>query len=594
MNAPSSQRDGWQLMWRQIKRQRRGLSAGIGAGLCWTVGKVAVPQFVSLAIDKAIRTTPRPGQTSLLTWTLLIIGAGLIAGVFTGFRRYIAFREARLTETNLREEMFAHLQRLHFAFHDEAQTGQLMSRANTDLQQIQSMIVNIPITFSNATIVVAVTVILLSTNFVLGILALVCLPFVNVIARRFFQHLHPAVMAIQAASAEVATVVEETVSGIRVVKGFGTEDVQAQSLRTRADDVYTSSMAASITRGTYLPAMELLPNIGLILVLAYGGHLVLKHQLTIGELVKFQSYVLLLLWPLRMMGMIVAQAQRSAAAAQRVHEILATESLIVDPANPTPLPALQQRGAVTFTDVTFGYPTTGAGPVLTHLNLAIEPGTSVAIVGGTGSGKTTIARLIPRFYDVDSGAITIDGVDVRNVKLTELRRSVGIVFEDTFLFSDTIRSNISFAYPDAPLSVVENAARLAGANEFIEALPDGYDTLIGERGFSLSGGQRQRISIARAILANPRILILDDATSSVDPTKEHEIRDALAEVMRGRTTIVIAHRAATIALADRVVLLDNGTIAAVGTHDELLATSPRYREVLASQAATATTPQAGA
>ena len=580
-------------MWRQIKRQRRGLSMGIGAGLCWTVGKVAVPQFVSLAIDKAIRVEPKPGQASLLRWTLLIIGAGLIAGVFTGFRRYIAFREARLTETNLREEMFAHLQRLHFSFHDEAQTGQLMSRANTDLQQIQSMIVNIPITFSNATIVVAVTVILLSTNFVLGVLALVCLPFVNVIARKFFQHLHPAVMAIQASSAEVATVVEETVSGIRVVKGFGTEDVQAQSLRARADDVFTSSMAASITRGTYLPAMELLPNIGLILVLAYGGHLVLKGQLTIGELVKFQSYVLLLLWPLRMMGMIVAQAQRSAAAAQRVHEILATESLIVDPPNPKPLPTPAQRGAIEFTNVTFGYPTTGAGPVLRNLNLSIEPGTSVAIVGGTGSGKTTIARLIPRFYDVDAGSITIDGIDVRNVKLRELRRSVGIVFEDTFLFSDTIQANISFAYPDASLLVVENAARLAGASEFIEDLPDGYDTLIGERGFSLSGGQRQRISIARAMLADPRILILDDATSSVDPTKEHEIRDALAEVMRGRTTIVIAHRAATIALADRVVLLDNGVIAAVGTHDELIATSDRYREVLAAQSA-ATNPSTGA
>ncbi len=539
-----------------------------------------MPQFVSVAIDKAIRAKPTHGQTSLLTWSLLIVGAGLIAGVFTGLRRYIAFREARLTETNLREEMFSHLQKLHFAFHDEAQTGQLMSRSNTDLQQIQSFIVNIPITVSNAAIVTAVTVILLSTNVVLAILALVCLPFINVIARKFFQHLHPAVMAIQASSAEVSTVVEETVSGIRVVKGFGTEDVQARSLRVKADAVFESSMAASTTRGTYLPAMELLPNIGLILVLAYGGHLVLKHQLTVGELVKFQSYVLLLVWPLRMMGMIVAQAQRSAAAAERVHEILATESLIVNPANPVALPTPEQRGAVRFDNVTFAYPTTGAGPVLTELNLTIEPGTSVAIVGATGSGKTTIARLIPRFYDVDSGSVTIDGVDVRNVKLRELRRSVGIVFEDTFLFSDTIRANISFAYPDAEMDQVREAARLAGASEFIDALPDGYDTLIGERGFSLSGGQRQRISIARAILADPRVLILDDATSSVDPTKEHEIRDALTEVMRGRTTIVIAHRAATIALADHVVLLDNGGIAAIGTHEELLTTNARYQEVL--------------
>ena len=580
--SAEQRRAGWRLIRREIKRQKAGLLLGIGASLAWTVGKVAIPQLVSMAIDRAIRPATPGHHSALGMWVVLILIAGVIAAVFTGLRRYMAFREARLTETNLREQIFAHIQRLHFAFHDGSQTGQLMSRANSDLQQIQSLIVNIPITVGNATIVAATTVILFTTNVKLAVLALMSLPFLNVVARKFFATLHPAVMGIQATTAEVAMVVEETVSGVRVIKGFGTENVQSRKLAARADGVFRTSMEATNIRGNYLPAMELLPSIGIILVLAYGGHLVINGQLTLGELVKFQSYVILLVWPLRMMGTIIAQAQRSAASAERVEDILTTEVEVVDPPHPKRLPKPERRGAVRFEGVRFTYPISNADPVLDGFNLMIDAGTSVAVVGATGSGKTTIARLIPRFYDVDAGAVTIDGVDVRDLELRSLRRAVGIVFEDTFLFSDTIRANISFAYPNASIDDVMRAARLAGADEFIGSLSEGYDTAIGERGFSLSGGQRQRIAIARAILADPRILILDDATSSVDPTKEHEIRDALTEVMRGRTTIVIAHRPATIALADRVVLLDGHRIVADGRHEELLATNERYREVLAS------------
>jgi len=558
-----------------------GIALGVLVGLGWTIGKVSVGLLVARAVDHGIENDD---MGSLRSWALLIALAAVVVGTFTGIRRYLAFREARWIETDLRERLFDHFQRLHFAFHDRAQTGQLMSRANTDLQQIQAFVVMIPLTISNGVTVLAVTVILFFIDPVLTVLALGSLPFLNVLATRFSRRLHPAVMGIQQQSAELAAVVEETVAGVRVVKGFGAEPVQAARLRTTADAVYERSMEAARVRATFLPALELLPNIGLIATLGYGGHQVIAGNLSIGELVAFNVYVVMLIWPLRMLGMIIAQGQRSAAAAERVQEILDTAPVIVDSPAGHPLPPAGPqggRGEVRFEGVRFSY-ATDLPVVLDDFDLVVPAGQSVALVGATGSGKTTVARLIPRFYDVQDGAVLVDGVDVRDVRVKELRKAVGIVFEDTFLFSDSIGANIAFADPDAGPEAIARAARLAGADEFIERLPEGYDTPIGERGFSLSGGQRQRIAIARAILADPRVLILDDATSSVDPTKEHEIRDALTEVMRGRTTIVIAHRPATIALADRVVLLSGGRVVADGTHDSLLESSPAYREVLAA------------
>jgi ATP-binding cassette subfamily B protein len=347
--------------------------------------------------------------------------------------------------------------------------------------------------------------------------------------------------------------------------------------------VYDKSIRLAQIRAVFNPFLDFLPAVGLVAVLWYGGREVLAGHLTLGELVAFNVYVFMLIPPLRMTGQLIAQAQRAVAASERIDQILRTAPEIVDRPDPLELPP-GGGGELRFEDVDFAY-IAGSKPVLHHFNLVVKPGESVAIVGATGTGKTTVARLIPRFYDVDGGRVLIDGVDVRDVKVRHLRQNVGIVFEDTFLFSDSIRSNIAFADPAAPQEQVERAAFLAGAHEFISQLPDGYDTLIGERGFSLSGGQRQRIALARAILADPRVLILDDATSSVDPTKEHEIREALAEVMRGRTTIVIAHRPATIALADRIVLLEDGHIIVEGTHDQLLETSEEYRAVLARQIA---------
>jgi ATP-binding cassette subfamily B protein len=572
---------GWQLIADACRARRTGILLGVCVGLGWTLGKVSVGLLVQRAVDRGIEADD---MGALRRWALAIAVAAVLVGSFTGMRRYLAFREARWIEADLRDRLFAHFQRLHFAFHDRAQTGQLMSRANTDLQQIQAFVVMIPLTISNGVTVLAVTVILLTIDPLLTLLALGSLPFLNVLATRFSRRLHPAVMGIQQESAELAAVVEETVAGVRVVKGFGAEAVQTARLRVEADDVYERSMEAARVRATFLPALELLPNLGLIATLGYGGHQVLDGSLSLGELVAFNVYVVMLIWPLRMLGMILAQGQRSAAAAERVREVLETAPVIADSPGGAALPAAGPdgtRGEVRFEGVRFAY-APELPVVLDGFDLTVPAGQSIALVGATGAGKTTVARLIPRFYDVDAGRVVVDGMDVRDVRLRDLRKAVGIVFEDTFLFSDSIGANIAFADPDAPAEAVVRAARLAGAHDFIESLPDGYATAIGERGYSLSGGQRQRIAIARAILADPRVLILDDATSSVDPTKEHEIRDALTEVMRGRTTIVIAHRAATVALADRVVLIGDGRILADGTHAELLRTSDVYREVLAA------------
>lgn len=574
---------GWRLIAGACRARRTGIALGVLVGLAWTAGKVSVGLLVQRAFDRGIEADD---LGALRGWALAIAAAAVVVATFTGLRRYLAFREARWIEADLRERLFAHLQRLHFAFHDRAQTGQLMSRANTDLQQIQALVVMIPLTISNGVTVLAVTAILFSLDPLLALLALGSLPFLNVLATRFSRRLHPAVMGIQQESAELAAVVEETVAGVRVVKGFGGEAVQTARLRAEADDVYGRSMEAARVRATYLPALELLPNLGLIATLGYGGHQVLDGSLTLGELVAFNVYVVMLIWPLRMLGMILAQAQRAAAAGERVWEVLQTEPVIADDTEGLALPAAGPgggRGEVRFEGVRFAY-APDLPVVLDGFDLVVPAGQSVALVGATGAGKTTVARLIPRFYDVLDGRVVVDGIDVRRLRLRDLRKAVGIVFEDTFLFSDSIGANIAFADPDAPTDAVVRAARLAGAHEFIEALPDGYATAIGERGYSLSGGQRQRLAIARAILADPRVLILDDATSSVDPTKEHEIRDALTEVMRDRTTIVIAHRPATIALADRVVLIGDGRVTADGTHEGLLATSAAYREVLASAA----------
>ena len=569
--------EGWKLLRGLLRDQRRNLVIGGLVGISLAAFKVAIPQVTKFAINDGIEK-----KGPLLQWALIIAGLGVMTGILSGFRRYVAFRESRWAETLLRERLFSHVLGLNIGYHDKAQTGQLMSRASSDLMQIQAFIVMIPITMSNVIQIFAVATILFITDPVLAIVAMAPLPFVNLSARRFSNRIHPISIAVQAEQAQLANVVEESVSGVRVIKGFGAEQVQFDKLSKEADDIYKESMKAAKIRSNFMPAIDVLPALGAVGVLGVGGHRVLSGQLSIGDLVAFNVYLTLLVWPLRNVGMIIALGQRAASALVRIHEVLSTSSTITDPPTARDLPSQngKQLGAVKFDRVQFGYDPDR--PVLQNFNLDIAAGESIAIVGATASGKSTVARLLLRFYDTNHGHVFLDGVDVRKLKLRDLRQQIGVVFEDTVLFNDSVKANISFAKPDAAQADLEKAAKLAGAHDFILQLPDGYDTVIGERGFSLSGGQRQRIAIARAIISDPRVLVLDDATSAVDPSKEGEIRDAMRTVMSGRTTIVIAHRPGTIALASRVVFIDNETVAAIGKHEELVATNARYREVLAS------------
>ena len=567
---------GWQVLRSALRAERRPVLLGVAFGLVWTGCKLLVPLLAGHAVDKGIVAG---NHGALLRWSLALAVTGVVEAVFGGLRRYQAFSIAYRVETDMRQRLFAHLQRLHFAYHDRAQTGQLLARSATDLQQINNFNTMIPITIANVTIMVAVTVILVDINWRLAILTLVPLPFVLIVARRFASRIHPASLDLQAGLAELSVLAEETVSGIRVVKGFGAEPVFAERVRDQAGDVYGRAMDVVRVRANYLPPLDFVPALGVTAVVWYGSHQVLAHQLSLGQLTTFYLYVLALINPLRLTGQVVAQSGRAVAAAERNDQILATEPAIVDDVHPRQMP--DGGGEIRLERVSFSYDPAAGSEVLDDLDLVIRAGEAIALVGGTGSGKTTVAKLLPRFYDVSGGRILLDGVDLRDLRVRDVRRAVSIVFEDTFLFTDTVRDNIAFADPEASDDEVERAARLAGAHEFIVDLEHGYNTVIGERGFSLSGGQRQRLALARAIIADPRVLILDDATSAVDPTKEHEIRDALRQVMAGRTTIVIAHRPATIALAERVVLLGEGRVVAEGTHAGLLESSPAYREILA-------------
>ena len=569
--------EGWKLLRGLLRDQRRNLVIGGIIGITWASFKVAIPQVTKFAINNGIEK-----DGPLLGWAVTIACLGVVTGVLSGLRRYVAFRESRWAETLLREKLFSHVLGLNIGYHDKAQTGQLMSRASSDLMQIQAFIVMIPITLSNVIQIFAVATILFITDPVLAIVAMLPLPFVNISARRFSNRIHPISVAVQAEQAQLANVVEESVSGVRVVKGFGAEQVQFEKLEKEANDIFGEAMKAAKIRSNFLPAIDVLPALGAVGVLGVGGHRVLSGQLSIGDLVAFNVYLTLLVWPLRNIGMIVALGQRAAAALVRIQEVLSTSSEITDPQVAKALPRAtdSQLGAIKFDHVQFGYDP--MQPVLTNFNLEIMAGESIAIVGATASGKSTVARLLLRFYDTNNGHIFLDGIDIRKLKLRDLRQEIGVVFEDTVLFNDTVTNNISFAKPNAAQADLECAAKLAGAHDFILQLPKKYETIIGERGFSLSGGQRQRIAIARAIISDPRVLVLDDATSAVDPSKEGEIRDAMRTVMSGRTTIVIAHRPGTIALAERVVFIDDSTIAAIGKHEELVASNTRYREVLAS------------
>jgi ABC-type multidrug transport system fused ATPase/permease subunit len=475
----------------------------------------------------------------------------------------------------MRNGLYAKLLRLSFGFYDRHQTGQLMSRATVDLQSVRFFLgYGLIFFFQHVITIIGVTVVMFVTEPRLALAATAVTPFIVVLAYRYSAVSHPVLRDVQQRMADVATVAEENIVGVHVVKSFAQERSELDKFAERSENVFRRSMDANRQRAIYVPLLSFLPLVAQASVLLVGGRMVANGQLGFSSFFAFNVLTLMLVMPLRMLGMWIGQAQRATASGERIFEIMDEPEEISDRPDALQLPA--GEGRVRFENVDFAY---GSRTVLEDIDLELDPGRTVALIGHTGSGKTTLASLVPRFYDVARGRLTVDGVDVRDVKLASLRRAVGIVSQDPFLFSATVRENIAFGAPDATDEEVERAARLAQAHEFIEALPAGYDTVIGERGITLSGGQRQRVAIARALVIDPRILILDDATASVDATTEARIRAALREVMKGRTTIIIAHRLSTIALADELVVLDGGRIRARGTHEELIETSGVYRDI---------------
>jgi ATP-binding cassette subfamily B protein len=535
--------------------------------------QVLIPMEVANAIDDGLK----PGGEPLEQFVVVLVVLALLRFAANYSSRLLLLRTAYRIEYDLRNIIYEHLTRMSFSFYDRVQSGQLISRANSDIRAVQMYLSQAPFILVQCSVVVLAFILMLSINVALAFVALSTMPFVFIAGIRMRQQMFPVSWVIQARLADVATVVDENIQGVRVVKSFAAENEQLKVLTGSAKRHEWANIEQAEIRSRFAPLIENLPRLGQALVLLYGGYLAINGDATIGDIAAFNAYVLMLVPPFRQLGFVMMMGQRAAASAQRIYEVLDEQPDIVD--RPGAVDLVECRGAVQFDAVGFGY--ANGTPVLDDFTLGLLPGETVALVGRTGTGKSTVARLLARFYDVTGGAVRIDDRDVRDITLSSLRHHIGMVLDDPFLFSVSIRDNIAYGKPDAPFDEVEAAAIAAGADEFIRDLPDGYDTVVGERGFTLSGGQRQRISIARTLLVNPPILVLDDATSAIDVQIEQQIHAALSRLMAGRTTLIIAHRLSTISLADRVAVLEDGRVIAEGTHAELLATEPRYVEILA-------------
>jgi len=553
---------------------RRGVIWSFALAAVAMVASVAIPWFVGQGIN-AIRA----GDSGRLrTYVIAIAIAAALSFGLTAARRLVAGKVSLGVEYDLRNRVYQHLQTLELGFFDRQQTGQLMSRTTVDLQGVRFFLgYGLVFMAQSALTILLVAVAMFIVDPRLAALSLAPVPFVVVIAFRYGRRARPAAQEVQQRIAELTAEVEENISGVRVVKAFAREGRQLDRFQHRTTRVFDQAMVSTKLQAYYNPLIGFLPQLGLAVVLLIGGRSVINGSLSIGAFTAFYAYLLRLLSPMRTLGMSLGMAQRATAAGARLFEILDRSPRITSPQDAPKLP--DGSGAVRFEHVTVRYEGQDI-PALHDVSLEVPAGRTVALVGATGSGKTTLAQLLARLYDPIAGRVLVDGVDVREVDLRSLRSEIAIVDDSPFLFSASVRDNIAYARLDATLEEVEEAARRAQARDFIERLPEGYDTRIGERGLTLSGGQRQRVAIARAFLADPRILVLDDATSSVDASTEQEIKTALRQVMEGRTTFVIAHRLSTIALADEIVVLENGELIAHGTHDELLDVSDLYREIV--------------
>ena len=543
-----------------------------------TGANLVSPQVLRLIIDQGISA----GSRTILLWaSLLLVGVALVRALFTFTQGYWSEKTSQSVAYELRNALFNKLENLSFSYHDQAQTGQLMTRITSDVEQVRTFIGNGLLQLVSAiALLVGSLFALFSVNWQLALIALLTVPAMAVVIVRFMRVVRPMFSQVQKKLGALNTVLQENLAGIRVVQAFAREPYEAERYTYLNGELLTANLQTIRGVASSFPLIFFISNLGTLAVIWFGGHQVIGGTLSLGELVAFNTYLALLIMPIMMLGMIVAQISRAGVSAERIFEVLDAQNEVTDRPGAQPLPAV--RGRVAFEDVSFRY-IGGERNVLDHVSFVAEPGQTVAIMGTTGSGKSTIINLIPRFYEASTGRVTIDGTDVRDVTLESLRDQIGIVLQDTTLFSGSIRDNIAYGRPDASDAEVEAAARAAQAHPFITEFADGYATIVGERGVGLSGGQRQRIAIARALLHDPRILILDDSTSAVDAETEYQIQLALQELMHGRTSFVIAQRISTVRDADLILLLDGGTIAAQGSHDELLRTSALYGEIIDSQ-----------
>jgi ATP-binding cassette subfamily B protein len=569
-------RDTTLTWWRRVlpivASHRTMFILSISMAFASLIFQTLVPNVLRSAISDDIQK--RAG--GLHHAVLIIVLYGLLAGGTGIASRYYLFRTAYEVEADLRSLIYEHLTWLSFDFFDRVQSGQLISRANSDIRSVQMYSTFAPLILVQCSIGILAFAFMLAIDPLLACIAMVVMPILYVVGLRMRKVLFPISWITQSRLADVATIVDENVNGVRVVKSFAQEEAEVNRLADAAERAAWAYVKDAQIRATWSPWVQNLPQLGLALVLGFGGAMVLQGRLGVGAILAFNAYLLMLQAPFMMLGQLVMMGQRAKASAERIFEILDESPSIME--RPGVYDLLGVRGEIVFKTVNFRYRDT---PILHDLSFRIPAGETVAIVGRTGSGKSTVARLIGRYYDATDGVITIDGNDIRDVTLASLRSAVGVVLDEPFLFSLSIADNIAYGLPDASLEDIERVARAANAHEFITKLTDGYQTVIGERGYTLSGGQRQRIAIARTLLVNPPILILDDATSAIDVHIEAGIYEALRTLMAQRTTIVIAHRISTIALAQRVIVLDGGRVVADGQHEALLRTSPLYSEILA-------------
>jgi ABC-type multidrug transport system fused ATPase/permease subunit len=553
-----------------VKENKRSFIISMLSAVVWCFLFVIQPYLIKRIIDEGIVEQNRQILIILISFMLII---GYIRAATIGVRRFYSMHVSYHVEAGIRNRIFTHMQKLAFNFHDRVPTGELMARASSDASQVRMAFAIAPLATANILLLIILSITLLSLSLPLGGMVLLSIPAVLWLASNFSAKAMGVSLRVKEAEAQMTTEVEEQLGGIRVVKAFGNEELASSKVESAITNIYDTSLEYLKLRTRFVPLFELIPMVITLLVLLLGGYLTINELITLGDFIAFTQYVFLLLWPLRITAWFLSEIPSSVSAGIRILELLDEEPTIIDDKSNTIFPE-DGKGTIKFTNVNFKY---GKENIFNNLSFEIEGKKTVAIVGSTGSGKSTLAYLLPRLYDIESGLIEIDGIDINNVKLSELRSEVSLAFEESFLFSNSARENISLGTDEASKEQIQEAANIARAHEFISQLPESYETKVGERGYGLSGGQRQRIALARAILRKPRVLILDDALSAVDASTEGEIRDELKNLVTDMTTLIITNRVPTIELCDDVVFIEDGKAKAQGSHIELIENVDSYK-----------------